>query len=126
MAFNSTQDELLKTGELDTPIELYSNTQTQNDYGEIISSQSLFKLVWAKLLPSVKGTEKVQDDTIVATSFVNFVIRYDNSLYLESATTSPENYFIVKYDNKYWNISSMEKQGRGKGVIVRCYYYDND
>jgi|TARA_X000001382_G_scaffold65579_1_gene45506 head-tail adaptor len=120
------ETNLIKAGDLDTPIQLYYNANTQNDYGEVIQTKTLLKTIWAQLLPSVKGNEKVQDDTMVATSYVNFLIRQDSSLQMESALISPEAYFVVKYENKYWNISSMEKQGRGKGVIVRCYFYDNN
>ena len=33
---------------------------------------------------------------------------------------------VVKYLNKYWNISSMEYLGRGKGIVIRCDFTDNE
>ena len=39
---------ILKAGELDTPIDVYYNTNTQNDYGEITKSKTLLKTIWAK------------------------------------------------------------------------------
>tara|TARA_R100001086_G_scaffold157312_1_gene84155 strand:+ start:6622 stop:6990 length:369 start_codon:yes stop_codon:yes gene_type:complete len=118
--------ELIKSGDLDTPIEVYQYTNTQNDYGEITQTSSLLKTIWAALITTgTKGNEKVQDETIVATSFINFLVREDDDLQMNSATVSPEEKFTIKYLNKFWNISSMERQGRGKGIIIRCYFYDN-
>lgn len=117
--------DLIQSGKLDTPIDVYYYANTQNDYGEISQTRTFLKQVWAELVPAGKGTEKVQDETIVASSFVNFLVRYDSAYYMDSATISPENYFCIKYDNKYWDISSMEKQGRGKGILIRTYFFDN-
>tara|TARA_Y100001938_G_C7758745_1_gene267528 strand:- start:94 stop:468 length:375 start_codon:yes stop_codon:yes gene_type:complete len=120
------KSEFLKAGELDTPIDLYYNTNTQNDYGEITKSKTLLKTIWAKLITTgTKGNEKVEDDTIRAESKINFLVRYDSALEMNSSSISPEDYFEVLYESKYWNISSMETLGRGKGVIIRCYYTDN-
>tara|TARA_R110002020_G_scaffold92169_5_gene223332 strand:+ start:3843 stop:4214 length:372 start_codon:yes stop_codon:yes gene_type:complete len=122
-----SRKEFLKSGQLDTPIELYYYTNIQNDYGEITQSRTLLKKIWSKLMTTgTKGKEDVEDSTIVATSKMNFLVRYDSALELDSTTKSPEDYFSVKYLNKYWNISSMEYQGRGLGVIIRCYFTDND
>ena len=118
--------EILKAGELDTPIDVYYNTNTQNDYGEITKSKTLLKTIWAKLITTgTKGNEKVEDDTIRAESKINFLVRYDTDLQMNSSTISPEDYFEILYESKYWSISSMETLGRGKGVIIRCYYTDN-
>lgn len=123
----STSKGILKAGELDTPIEVYYNTSTQNDYGEITKSITLLKLIWAKLITTgTKGNEKVEDDTIRAESKINFLVRYDADLQMNSSSISPEDYFIIKYESKYWNISSMETLGRGKGIIIRCDFTDND
>lgn len=121
------KSEILKAGELDTPIEVYYNTSTQNDYGEITKSITLLKLIWAKLITTgTKGNEKVEDDTIRAESKINFLVRYDAALQMNSSSISPEDYFIIKYESKYWNISSMETLGRGKGIVIRCDFTDND
>tara|TARA_R100000700_G_C3176263_1_gene151213 strand:- start:1744 stop:2118 length:375 start_codon:yes stop_codon:yes gene_type:complete len=120
------KNEFLKAGELDTPIDIYYNTDTQNDYGEIIKTKALLKSIWAKLITTgTKGNEKVEDDTIRAESKINFLVRYDADLQMNSSTISPEDNFEVLYESKYWNISSMETIGRGKGIIIRCYYTDN-
>tara|TARA_R100000664_G_scaffold30954_1_gene44061 strand:- start:3379 stop:3756 length:378 start_codon:yes stop_codon:yes gene_type:complete len=120
------KNEFLKAGELDTPIDVYYNTNTQNDYGEITKSKTLLKTIWAKLVTTgTKGNEKVEDDTIRAESKINFLVRYDSALQMNSSTISPEEYFEILYESKYWNISSMETLGRGKGIIIRCYYTDN-
>ena len=117
----------LSAGELDTPIDMYYNTDTQNDYGEITQSRTLLKTIWSKLITiGSKGNEKVKDDTIVATSKVNFLVRWDDDLEMDSTSKSPEEYFVVKYLNKYWNISSMEYMGRGKGIVIRCDFTDNE
>ena len=51
--------ESLKAGELDTPIYIYNNTNTQNEYGEIKKTKSLLKQVWEKLITTgTKGNEK--------------------------------------------------------------------
>lgn len=127
MAKGAGNTELLKSGNLDTPIEVYEYTSTQNAYGEITKTTTLLKTIWAQLITTgTKGNEKVQDDTIVATSLVNFLVRWDDDLEMNSTTKSPEDCFTIKYLNKYWNISSMEYQGRGMGIIIRCYYYDNE
>jgi len=119
-------DDILKAGELDTPIDLYYNTNSQNDYGEITKSKTLLKTIWAKLITTgTKGNEKVEDDTIRAESKINFLVRYDADLQMNSSSISPEDYFEVLYESKYWNISSMETLGRGKGIMIRCYYTDN-
>ncbi len=117
--------EFLKAGRLDTPIEVYSYTNTQNAYGEISQSRTLLKTIWAQIVPAT-GNEKVMDDTIVAKSKVTFLVRWDNDLEVNSATISPEEHFTIKYLNKYWNISSMEYNGRGMGILIRCYFTDND
>ena len=120
------KNEFLKAGELDTPIDVYYNTNTQNDYGEITKSKTLLKTIWAKFVTTgTKGNEKVEDDTIRAESKINFLVRYDSALQMNSSTISPEEYFEILYESKYWNISSMETLGRGKGIIIRCYYTDN-
>ena len=120
------KSEFLKAGELDTPIDIYVNTNTQNDYGEITKTRNLLKTVWAKLITTgTKGNEKVEDDTIRAESKVNFLVRYDSTLQMNSSSISPEEYIDIKYESKYWNVSSMETLGRGKGIMIRCYYTDN-
>tara|TARA_Y100000593_G_C4122066_1_gene243200 strand:- start:173 stop:547 length:375 start_codon:yes stop_codon:yes gene_type:complete len=120
------KSEFLKAGELDTPIDVYTNTSTQNDFGEITKSKSLLKTIWAKLmLTGTKGNEKTEDDTIRAESKVNFLVRYDSDLQMNSSSISPENYFQILYESKYWNVSSMETLGRGKGILIRCYITDN-
>ncbi len=68
------KSEILKAGELDTPIDVYYNTNTQNDYGEITKTKTLLKTIWAKLvITGTKGNEKVEDDTIRAESKINFL-----------------------------------------------------
>lgn len=120
------KDEFLKAGELDTPIDVYTNTSTQNDFGEITKSKSLLKTIWAKLmLTGTKGNEKTEDDTIRAESKINFLVRYDSDLQMNSSSISPEDYFQILYESKYWNVSSMETLGRGKGILIRCYITDN-
>ena len=119
--------QFLKAGRLDTPIEVYYYTNTQNEYGEISQSTTLLKTIWGEIVTiGTKGTEKVQDDTIVAKSKIAFLVRWDNDLEMNSTTISPEEHFTIKYLNKYWNISSMEYNGRGLGILIRCYYNDND
>jgi head-tail adaptor len=121
------KSEILKAGELDTPIDVYYNTSTQNDYGEIIKSKTLLKTIWAKLvITGTKGNEKVEDDTIRAESKINFLVRYDADLQMNSSTISPEDYFEILYESKYWNVMSMETLGRGKGIIIRCNLTDNN
>tara|TARA_Y100001973_G_C5190070_1_gene330417 strand:- start:1233 stop:1604 length:372 start_codon:yes stop_codon:yes gene_type:complete len=119
--------EFLSAGELDTPIEIYTNSSSQNDYGEIIKSKTLLKTIWAKLMTTgTKGNEKTEDDTIRAENKMNFLVRYDADLQIDSSTISPPDYFVVKYLNKFWDIISMEYMGRGKGVVIRCKYTDNN
>ena len=113
----------IKAGQLDTPIEIYAYTNTQNEYGEITQTRSLLKTVWSKLIAK-GGKETTTDDIIVSTSKVEFLVRWDDDLELNSTTISPEEHFSIKYLNKYFNISSMEYQGRGKGII-KCYYTDD-
>ena len=119
--------QFLKAGRLDTPLEVYYYTNTQNEYGEISQSKTLLKTIWGEIVTiGTKGTEKVQDDTIVARSKISFLVRWDNDLEMNSTTISPEEHFTIKYLNKYWNISSMEYNGRGMGILIRCYFTDND
>ena len=119
--------QFLKAGRLDTPIEVYYYTNTQNEYGEISQSTTLLKTIWGEIVTiGTKGTEKVQDDTIVAKSKIAFLVRWDDDLEMNSTTISPEEHFTIKYLNKYWNISSIEYNGRGLGILIRCYYNDND
>jgi head-tail adaptor len=121
------KSEILKAGELDTPIDVYYNTNTQNDYGEITKTKTLLKTIWAKLITTgTKGNEKVEDDTIRAESKINFLVRYDADLQMNSSTISPEDYFEILYESKYWNVMSMETLGRGKGIIIRCNLTDNN
>ena len=115
----------LSAGELDTPIDVYTNSNTQNDYGELITSRVLLKTVWAKLVKS-KGGEKVKDDTIVGTTDQSFLVRYDEDLELDSTTISPSDYLVVKYLNKFWNVRGVEYLGRGKGVVISCELTDNN
>ena len=118
--------EILSEGELDQYIAIHQYTSTQNDYGEITKTRSLLKYVWAKLLTTgTKGKEKVMDDAIVAHSKINFLVRSDFQYNMSQPSISPEEKFCVHYESKFWNISSMESQGRGKGVIIRCYNNDN-
>lgn len=117
--------EFVKSGELDTPIDIYYYSNSQNDYGEVIQTKSLLKTIWAKLLPK-GGKEGVEDSVIVATREIEFLVRWDNDLELNSATKSPEEHFLVKYMNKYWNIKNMHYQGRGLGIIIKCYFTDNN
>ena len=118
--------EILKAGELDTPIDIYNNITSQNEYGELITSTAFQKTIWAKLVTTgTKGNEKVQDDTIRAENKINFLVRYDSGLLMNSSSISPEQLWSVKYEEKMWNISSMEVLGRGKGIMIRCDYTDN-
>ena len=117
--------EFIKAGELDTPIEVYYYTNTQNDYGEITQSTTLLKTIWAKIMPK-SGTEGVEDATITATRKIEFLVRWDTALEQNSATKSPEEYFTIKYLNKVWKISNMEYNGRGLGILIKCYFTDNN
>jgi len=117
--------EFVKAGELDTPIDIYYHTNSQNEYGEITQSKTLLKVVWAKIMPK-SGKEDVEDSIIVARNNIDFLVRWDDDLELNSATKSPEEHFVVKYMNKYWNIKSMYYQGRGLGIIIKCYFTDNN
>jgi head-tail adaptor len=120
------KNEILSAGELDEYIGIFEYTSTQNDYGEITKTKSLIKYVWAKLITTgTKGVEKVMDDTIIARSKINFLVRSDFIYKMDNASISPEEKFCVLYETRYWNISSMESLGRGKGVIIRCYRNDN-
>ena len=121
------KSEILKAGELDNPIDVYYNTNAQNQYGEITKTKTLLTTVWAKLvITGTKGNEKVEDDTIRAESKINFLVRYDSDLQMNSSTISPEDYFEILYESKYWNVMSMETLGRGKGIIIRCNLTDNN
>ena len=118
--------EILKAGELDTPIDIYNNITSQNEYGELITSTAFQKTIWAKLVTTAtKGNEKVQDDTIRAENKINFLVRYDSGLLINASSVSPEQLWSIKYEEKMWNISSMEVLGRGKGIMIRCDYTDN-
>ena len=114
----------IKAGQLDTPIDIYAYTNTQNEYGEITQTRALLKMVWAKLMAK-GGKDGVEDSVIVATSKVDFLVRWDDDLELNSTTVSPEEHFSIKYLNKYWFISSMEYLGRGRGILIKCYYTDD-
>ena len=101
MAITGNKD-FLKAGRLDTPIEVYYYTNTQNEYGEISQSKTLLKTIWSQLITTAtRGTEKVEDSTITATSKINFLVRWDDDLEMNSATISPEEHFTIKYLNKY-------------------------
>lgn len=115
----------LTSGELDTPVDIFTTSHTQNDYGEVVKTRTLLKQVWAKIITK-GGNEKVQDDTIVGTSKVNFIVRYDSDFQIESANISSMNYLSVRYQNKYWNVSSIEYVGRGQGVVIKCDFTDNE
>jgi head-tail adaptor len=119
--------EFLKAGQLDTPIDVYSYTNTQNEFGEISQSSALLKTIWAKLITTaIKGTQEVEDSVIVGESKINFLVRWDDDLQVNSATISPSEHFTIKYLNKFWKISSMEYNGRGKGILIRCYFTDDN
>ena len=120
------KDEFIKAGELDTPLQIYALNTDQNEYGEVIRTKILLKTIWAKIITTgTKGNEKVEDDTIRAESKINFLIRPDTLFKMSSSSQSPESYLLVYYENKDWNISSMEDMGRGKGLLMRCYFTDN-
>ena len=99
--------EFLKAGRLDTPIEVYSYTNTQNAYGEISQSRTLLKTIWAQIVPAT-GNEKVMDDTIVAKSKVAFLVRWDNDLEVNSATILQSNILISIGTYLVWNIMGGE------------------
>ncbi len=120
------KNEFIKAGELDTPIQVWSYSAAQNEYGEVIKSKVLLKTVWAKMITTgTKGNEKVEDDTIRAESKINFLVRPDELFKMNNTSTSPENFLTIYWEGKYWNISSMEDMGRGKGLLMRCYFTDN-
>tara|TARA_E500000305_G_scaffold108358_1_gene110587 strand:- start:7807 stop:8184 length:378 start_codon:yes stop_codon:yes gene_type:complete len=124
MAFSkSLGGELVKAGQLDTRVEVYTLTSTQNDYGEYIDTFSLFGKVWCAILP-VKGIEKVQDDTIVATKYLTILVRKASWLNLTSGQKAGTT-MRIKYLDKFWEITSNEYYGRGKGVVLTLYWNDN-
>ena len=122
--------EFIKAGELDTPIDIYTISKSQNDYGEIINSLSFHKTVFAKLITTgTKGNEKVEDSTIRALSKINFLERNDPSTLGgidDGNSFSVESSFKIKYKSKYWDIVSYEYLGRGQGAIIRCEFTDNN
>tara|TARA_R100000655_G_scaffold31221_1_gene62683 strand:- start:20362 stop:20751 length:390 start_codon:yes stop_codon:yes gene_type:complete len=121
------KSEILKAGELDTLIKVYLNNRSQNDYGEVVYSKSFSKDVWAKLLTTgIKGNEKIEDDTLRAEYKVAFLVRDDSIFYISSTTLSTAEKICIKHDNKFWNIVSVEPQGRGRGILLRCTFTDND
>ena len=99
--------ELLKAGKLDTYITVYQLTRTQDSYGGYSKSRSSLKSLWAMVVP-YKGKEKVEDETIVSTNKVGFLVRWDDDLNLDSSTVSPEQKYQVQYLSKYYEIDSVE------------------
>tara|TARA_R100000963_G_C4639435_1_gene103138 strand:+ start:387 stop:758 length:372 start_codon:yes stop_codon:yes gene_type:complete len=116
--------ELLKAGKLDTYITVYQLTRTQDSYGGYSKSRSSLKSLWAMVVP-YKGKEKVEDETIVSTNKVGFLVRWDDDLNLDSSTVSPEQKYQVQYLSKYYEIDSVEYNGRGMGILINCSFKDD-
>ncbi len=72
-----------------------------------------------------KGKEKVENETIVSTNKVSFLVRWDDDLNLDSSTISPEQKYQVQYLSKYYEIDSVEYNGRGMGILINCSFKDD-
>ena len=53
------------------------------------------------------------------------MVRWDSDLNLDSSTVSPEQKYQVLYLSKYYEIDSVEYNGRGMGILINCSFKDD-
>ena len=75
--------QFLKAGRLDTPLEVYYYTNTQNEYGEISQSKTLLKTIWGEMmtetLKKIRKKNKIFNKMNIGKKIIMLLNKYDVS-----------------------------------------------
>lgn len=93
------------------------NRATNQRTGEIETSWTDANEIWAKK-ESATGNEKDKDKIVTATDKTNFLIRYGHNI---DSTLD----FRIKYNNKYYDIESIEEVEFRTINRLRCVQRSN-
>ena len=102
---------MLLTGRLRDKIDIYAETETENDYSELEKSYA-FSFSARAEISFQGGAEKMAGNLNYADKILKFKVRYcgDGSRYNERQ--------FIKYDGDYYNIRSIDKDHRTRKFII--------
>ena len=100
----------MNPGELDRRVIIQQATETRQVNGETTYAWATYGTRWAKYEP-VSVSEIVDDGRIVIFSKSRFTIRWDGNL---------NEKYRVSYQNKIYNIESVEEVGRRAFMVLEC------
>lgn len=102
---------MAQIGELDRRIEIYTQTESRDEFGQAVPTDVLLIAVWASILPSA-GVEKLEGKKPTASNEIQFGIRY---------RTGITEKMKILYNSAYYNITKIDenvKEGRKRYLIL--------
>lgn len=89
----------MNIGALIHRIDIYGNSEIENELGEIDYSSVLLKTIWANIIPQTGSLQKQQANTILSNVTHKIIVRY------ESANDVTQDMYIMfrgkRFDIKY-------------------------
>lgn len=89
----------MNIGALIHRIDIYGNSEIENELGEIDYSSVLLKTIWANIIPQTGSLQKQQANTILSNVTHKIIVRY------ESANDVTQDMYIIfrgkRFDIKY-------------------------
>lgn len=98
----------MQINKFDRKITIFSRVQTQNDYGEMILTDSLKAMVWANVVP-IGGKETWMASQIVPEAKFKMVIRYRADL---------DETDKVLFEGTEYDIAYIAQIGRREGLEI--------
>ena len=102
----------MRTGPMNKRIVIQTPTESQNTYGEPISSWGTFATVWAEKKDKpgrADAGEKFAEGTEYAFRYVAFYIHY---------RTGVKNKMRISYDSEYYDIVYIREIGNKEGLEI--------
>jgi SPP1 family predicted phage head-tail adaptor len=104
----------MPSGDLDRYIRIERFTATDNNYGEGVKTWSLLSNVWAQKI-EVTSSEGVKEDQITAKQVTQWRVRYNSNISVQMR---------ILYNNEYYNITSVQEEGRGAYMLLNSFKTD--
>ena len=98
----------MQSAKMDNKVTIFSRVETQNDYGELILTDSMKASVWANVVP-IGGKETWMAQQIVPEAKFKMLIRYRDDL---------DETDMVLFQGKEYDIAYIAQIGRKEGLEV--------
>jgi SPP1 family predicted phage head-tail adaptor len=98
----------MQSAKMDNKVTIFSRVETQNEYGELILTDSMKASVWANVVP-IGGKETWMAQQIVPEAKFKMLIRYRDDL---------DETDMVLFQGKEYDIAYIAQIGRKEGLEV--------